>query len=126
MIRFSIVVRGLAAAALLAAVAGCELFKHNEEATAIINGRVLGKPVGEVFDRYGRATSRTEIAGGTAVYQWTSGIGPTAPGQAGPDERICRLRLTADKAGRVSGVEILYDAQGTKSRSRCGEIFAAP
>ena len=126
MIRFPLVLRGLVAAALLVAIGGCELFKHNEETMAIINSRVLGKPAGQFFDRYGRATSRTEVADNTAIYHWTSDIGATAPGQVGVDERICRLRLTADRAGRISGVEILYDAQGTKSRSRCGEIFAAP
>lgn len=116
----------LAAASLFVALGGCELLKHNEDATVIINQRVLGKPVGEFFDRYGRATSRTEISDSTAMYNWISDVGATPPGQEGRDERICRLRLTVDKAGKVSAVQILYDAQGMKSSSRCGEIFAAP
>jgi len=120
------VLRRLAAAALVVAVGGCELFKHNQEATAIINSRVLGKPVGEFFDRYGRATARTETGDNTAVYNWISDVGMTRPGPEGQDERICKLRLTVDKAGKVSDVQILYDAQGIKSASRCGEIFAAP
>ena len=115
----------LAAAALLIAVGGCELFKHNQEATAIINNRVLGKPVGEFFDRYGRATTSTEIGNSTSIYNWVSDRGMTRPGPEGQDERICKLRLTVDKTGKVSDVQILYDAQGTKSASRCGEIFAA-
>ena len=117
--------RRLVAAALLIAVGGCELFKHNEEAQAIVNQRVLGKPVGEFFDRYGRATARTEVGDNTAIYNWISDRGTTRPGPEGQDERVCRLRLTVDKAGKVSDVQILYDAQGVKSRSRCGEIFAA-
>jgi len=120
------VLRRLAAAALVLAVGGCELFKHNQEAVAMINSRVLGKPIGEFFDRYGRATSRTEVADNTAVYNWISDVGMTRPGPEGQDERVCRLRLTVDKAGKVSDVQILYDAQGIKSASRCGEIFAAP
>jgi len=120
------VLRRLAAAALVVAVGGCELFKHNQEAVAMINSRVLGKPIGEFFDRYGRATSRTEVADNTAVYNWISDVGMTRPGPEGQDERVCRLRLTVDKAGKVSDVQILYDAQGIKSASRCGEIFAAP
>ena len=116
----------LAAAALLIAVGGCELFKHNQEATAIINNRVLGKPVGEFFDRYGRATASTEIGNSTSIYNWISDRGTTRPGPEGQDERVCRLRLTVDKTGKISDVQILYDAQGTKSASRCGEIFAAP
>ena len=126
MIRFPTFLRALAAAALVVAIGGCELFKHNEEAQAIINQRVVGKPVGEFFDRYGRAGSRTEIGDSTAIYNWTSERAMTRPGPEGVDERICRLRLTVDKAGRVSAVQVLYDAQGMKSASRCGEIFAAP
>ena len=118
--------RPLVAAALLVAVGGCELFKDNEEVQATVNQRVLGKPVGEFFDRYGRATARTEIGDSTSIYNWVSDRGMTRPGPEGQDERICRLRLTVDKAGRISDVQILYDAQGTKSASRCGEIFAAP
>ena len=60
------------------------------------------------------------------MYNWISDVGMTRPGPEGQDERVCRLRLTVDKAGRVSEVQILYDAQGVKGRSRCGEIFAAP
>ena len=44
---------------VLAGLAGCELLKRNEEATAVINARVLGKPAGEFFDRFGHASKRT-------------------------------------------------------------------
>ena len=118
--------RSLAAAALVVAVGGCGLFKHDEEASAIVNSRALGKPVGEFLDRYGRATSRTEVGDNTAIYNWISDRGMTRPGPEGQDERVCRLRLTVDKAGKISDVQILYDAQGVKDTSRCGEIFAAP
>ena len=114
------------AAVVVVAVGGCELFKDNQEAMAVINQRIVGKPVGQFFDRYGRATARTEIGDNTAVYNWISDVGMTRPGPEGQDERVCRLRLTVDKAGRISEVEILYDAQGVKGSSRCGEIFAAP
>ena len=123
---FPTLLRSLAAAALVVAVGGCGLFKHDEEASAIVNSRALGKPVGEFLDRYGRATSRTEVGDNTAIYNWISDRGMTRPGPEGQDERVCRLRLTVDKAGKISDVQILYDAQGTKSASRCGEIFAAP
>ena len=126
MTRFSTFVRDLAAAILVVAVGGCGLFKDNEEVAAVVNQRVVGKPAGEFFDRYGRAGSRTEIGDSTAMYNWTSERAMTRPGPEGVDERICRLRLTVDKAGRISAVQILYDAQGMVGRSRCGEIFAAP
>ncbi|HSC65070.1 MAG TPA: hypothetical protein VLD35_15615 [Caldimonas sp.] len=126
MTRSPTVVRALAAAVLVVAVGGCELFKPNQEATAIIEQRVIGKPVSEFFDRYGRPTSRVEVADSTTVYKWISDFGMTPPGPEGQDERICRLILTVDKAGRIRNVDISYDAQGKHSRSRCGEIFAAP
>ena len=116
----------VAAVVVVVAVGGCELFKDNQEAMAVINQRIVGKPVGQFFDRYGRATARTEIGDNTAVYNWISDVGMTRPGPEGQDERVCRLRLTVDKAGRISEVEILYDAQGVKGSSRCAEIFAAP
>jgi len=118
--------RRLVASALLIAVGGCELFKTNQEVQVIVSQRTLGKPAGEFFDRYGRATARTEIGNNTAVYNWISDRGMTRPGQEGQDERVCKLRLTVDKTSKISDVQILYDAQGTKSSSRCGEIFAAP
>ena len=118
--------RPLVAAALLVAVGGCALFKDNEEVQATVNRRTVGKPVGEFFDRYGRATTSTEIGNSTSIYNWVSDRGMTRPGPEGQDESICKLRLTVDKTGKVSDVQILYDAQGTKSASRCGEIFAAP
>jgi phosphotransferase system IIB component len=119
-------VRPLVAAALVVALAGCELFKDNQEVQVIVNKRTVGKPVGEFFDRYGRATASTEIGNSTSIYNWISDRGMTRPGPEGQDERVCRLRLTVDKTGKISDVQILYDAQGTKSSSRCGEIFAAP
>ena len=118
-------VRPLVAAALVVAVAGCELFKDNQEVQVTVNKRIVGKPVGEFFDRYGRATASTEIGNSTSIYNWLSDRGTTRPGPEGQDERVCRLRLTVDKTGKISDVQILYDAQGTKSSSRCGEIFAA-
>ncbi len=117
--------RALAAAALLAALGGCELLKHNEEALAIINARVIGMPAGDFFDRYGRAKTRSESADGGTAYDWISSVPYAPPGPEGLDERVCKLHLTADKRGRIAAVQIQYDAQGMKSTSRCGEIFAA-
>jgi hypothetical protein len=125
LIRLFVSFRAFAAAVLLVGVGGCELLKHNEEALAVINARVLGKPAGEFFDRYGRASKRTEVGVDATVYDWTSDIPLAAPGPESRDERICQLRLTVDKRGRVSAVQVLFDSPGKKSTSRCGEIFAA-
>ena len=115
----------LAAASLLVALSGCELIKRNEETTTLINARVLGIPAGEFFDRYGRASVRREAVDNTTWYDWVSDFGLTPPGPGGREERYCKLRLIVDKAGRISAVQVLFDAPGLKSTSRCGEIFAA-
>lgn len=125
MTRLFVSCRALAAATLVIGLGGCELLKHNDEALAIINARVLGKPAGEFFDRYGRASKRIELGADATVYEWTSDIPLAAPGPESRDERICKLHLTVDKAGRVSAVQVLFDSPGKKSASRCGEIFAA-
>ena len=115
----------LAAASLSVALSGCEMLKHNEDALKIINARVIGMPAGEFFDRYGRARSRSESADGTIEYDWISQVGYARPGPEGLDEHVCKLHLASDPRGRISRVQVLYDAPGLKSASRCGEIFAA-
>jgi hypothetical protein len=116
---------GRAGAALLflAALAGCEVFKRNEEAMAIVNARVIGMPVGEFIDRYGRPERRSELPDGTLELLWTAAVDPRQRGWQDDDEHICKLRLSTDKRLRISSVQILYDAQGKKSISRCGEVF---
>jgi len=115
----------LAAASLSIALAGCEILKHDEDALKIINARVLGMPAGDFFDRYGRPRSRSENADGSIEYDWTSAVGYAPPGPEGLDEHICKLHVASDPRGRISRVQVLYDAPGLKSTSRCGEIFAA-
>jgi hypothetical protein len=118
--------RALCAAIVLAALSGCELMKRNEEVTTVVNRRAIGMPAGEFFDRFGRPGSRLEQLDGSTVYDWTSGVGYALPGPAGLDDRICRLKVSVDTKGRVGAVQILFDAPGQKSTSRCSEIFAAP
>jgi hypothetical protein len=120
--------RAIAAASALVAVvalAGCELVKRNEDVATTVSSRVIGIPVGTFFERYGRTGVAKEDLGNNTSFDWLSDVGMTPPGHEGRDDRICKLRLTVDKGGRISAVQILYDAQGTKSSSRCGEIFAA-
>jgi hypothetical protein len=120
--RFS---RTLAAASILVAVGGCEVFKTNADVLASVNRRALDTPVGAFFDRYGNPASRTPLADGTTEYVWLSRVGYATTGPKELDEHSCRLHLTADQRGRISRVEILYDAPGLKSTSRCREIFDA-
>jgi hypothetical protein len=115
----------LAAATFLAALGGCGLFKSNEEVIATINRRVIGMPAGDFFDRYGRPRTRSEKPDGTMEYDWISAVPFAKPGVEGLDDHVCKLVLLSDQRGRISQVEVRYDAPGLKSASRCGEIFAA-
>lgn len=113
-----------AAAALL--LAGCSVFKSNEEAQAIVTQRVVGMPAGAFFDAYGRWKNRVELPNGGTAYQWQSGVGSAPPGIYGPDDRTCFMRIFADRNGRIESATILNDNPGRVSTSRCGELFRAP
>ena len=123
--RLPYLCRALAAASLLAGLGGCELLKHNAQALAIINQRVVGMPAGDFFDRYGRPRSRRENADGSLDYDWISAVPYAKAGPEGLDEHVCKLHIGTDTRGRIQRVEVQYDAPGLKSTSRCGEIFAA-
>ncbi|HEY2558656.1 MAG TPA: hypothetical protein VGI48_02985 [Caldimonas sp.] len=116
--------RALAAASLLVALGGCSLLKPNEQVLAVINQRVIGMPVGDFFDRYGRPRSRTEMLDHSTEYDWISAVPYARPGVEGLDEHVCKLHVTSDPRGRINRVDVVYDAPGLKSASRCGEIFA--
>jgi len=92
--RLSLPLRAIAAASLLAALAACGLFKGNEEVQAIVNKRVIGMPVGDFFDRYGRPRTRSEKPDGGMEYDWISAVPYAKPGVEGLDERVCKLALT--------------------------------
>lgn len=112
---------GIAASALLA---GCgDLARRNEEAQRTIDKRALGMPAGDFFSTYGPWSARSELGDGGAVYLWESQVGKAVAGPYGLDDRVCKLRVTVDRRGRVAAVEIRQDNLGRVSTSRCGEIF---
>ena len=116
--------RAAAAAALLLAVAGCSVFKTNEEAQAVINQRVIGMPVGDFFDRYGRPKLREAQADGTTEYAWVSAITATPnSGYYGLDDRTCSMKIIAAKDGRIVTASIVQDMPGRTTTSRCLELF---
>ena len=118
--------RAVAAASLLLALAGCSVFKTNEETQAVINQRVVGTPVGAFFDRYGPAKRREQQADGTIEFAWISAITATPnSGYYGLDDRTCTLRLIAGKDGKIHTATILQDMPGRSSISRCMEMFKA-
>ena len=126
--RSAFVLRHSLAVALALAcglLSGCEIFKKNDETATIVGNRALGMPVGEFFDRYGRPQRREEMGDGALEFIWVSAVSPTQ-GAADVDNQVCSLRLSADKRGRISAAQVMYDGQGKTRMSRCAEIFAAP
>jgi hypothetical protein len=117
-------VRAAAAVSLLLALAGCGVFKTNEEAQAVINQRVVGTQVGAFFDRYGAAKRREQQADGTIEFAWISAITATPnSGYYGLDDRTCSLKIISGKDGKVIAASIIQDMPGRTSTSRCLEIF---
>ena len=116
--------RAAAAAALFAALAGCSVFKTNEEAQAAINQRVVGMSVGDFIERYGSWKARQVQPDGAVEYAWISAT-TTDPykGFYGLDDRTCSMRLIADKNGRILSATIVDDMPGRTTTSRCLELF---
>lgn len=98
--------------------------KRDEEVATVINRHAIGMPAGEFFDRFGPHGRKRDQSDGGAEYDWVSSVPYALPGPAGLDERFCRLKVSVDNKGRVNAVQILFDAPGLKSTSRCSEIFA--
>jgi hypothetical protein len=118
--------RAAATLSLLLAIAGCSVFKTNEEGQAALNQRVVGMSVGDFFERYGSWKTRQVQPDGAVEYAWISAIGPTTnSGYYGLDDRTCSVRIIADKNGRILTASIVEDMPGRTTTSRCTEIFKA-
>jgi hypothetical protein len=118
--------RAAATLSLLLAIAGCSVFKTNEEAQVAINQRVVGTSVGDFFERYGSWKARQVQPDGAVEYAWISAIGATPnSGFYGLDDRTCSVRIIADKNGRILTATIVDDMPGRTTTSRCTEIFRA-
>jgi hypothetical protein len=118
--------RAAATVSLLLTIAGCSVFKTNEEAQAVITQRAVGMSVGDFFERYGSWKARQVQPDGAVEYAWISAT--TAPpnnGFYGLDDRTCSLKLVADKNGRILSASLVQDMPGRTTTSRCMEIFKA-
>ena len=102
---------------------GCSIIKSSTEAQTVVTQRVAGMTAGQFFDQYGRWRTRSELPSGGAAYNWESTVASVAPGPTGLDERVCKLRILADKAGRIETATVVLDNPGRVSTSRCGELF---
>ncbi|MEO8080968.1 MAG: hypothetical protein ABI641_10580, partial [Caldimonas sp.] len=111
---------------LVCALSGCELLKKNAEAQLLVDRRAIGLSVGSFFDQFGRPRARTEMLNASTAYAWESTVGAARPGLDSLDQRVCQLRIVADKKGTITTADIVHDSIGRTSNSRCSEIFAAP
>jgi len=118
-------VAAIATAALLGCLASCSVFKSNIEAQAVIDQNVVGSPVGDFFDKYGRPRSRSELPDGTTQYDWISSVPAAAAGPVGLDDRTCTLRIIGARNGRIASALVVLDNPGRESTSRCAEMFKA-
>lgn len=116
--------RTAAALLLLASLSGCELFKKNEEAQSVVSRRAVGLQIGDFLDQFGRPRTRTELVDGSTSYAWESTVEGARAGPDSLDQRVCKLRLITDRKGKITSAEVVYDALGRRSTSRCTEIFA--
>ena len=108
---------------LALALAGCMSVLRGEDPQVVVNKYAVGVPVGDFFQRYGTPRVREEAPDGTLQFTWEGGRARVAAGPRGPEESLCRLRLTTDKAGRIVSAPIIRDGQGEKRLSRCAELF---
>ena len=96
---------------------------RGEDPQVIVDKRVVGTQVGDFVQRYGAARVREEAPDGTIQFTWEGGRSNMAAGPRGPEESLCRLRVTADKTGRIVSAPIIRDGQGEKRLSRCVELI---
>lgn len=108
-------------------VSSCStIFSGNgEDPQAVVDKRVIGMSVGDFFQRYGAPTSRDESRDGTLGFNWESSLTTkAAAGPIGLEGLVCRLRVSADRSGRIVAAPILRDGKGQRRLSRCAELFA--
>jgi hypothetical protein len=110
---------------LVLPLAGCMsiLRVNGEDPQVIVDKRVVGSQVGDFFQRYGPVRVREESPDGSRQFTWEGGRNKVAAGPRGPEESLCRLRVTTDKAGKIVAAPIIRDGQGERRVSRCVELF---
>jgi len=113
----------LLAPVVVSVLAGCALRAPVDASQVAVDAKAVGVPAGDFFERYGRPVTRVEQADGTFVFEWEGGSVKMAAGPTGLEDKICRLRLTTGKDGRIATAEITRDAKGERRLSRCAELF---
>ncbi|MDQ6679624.1 MAG: hypothetical protein M3Y67_01490 [Pseudomonadota bacterium] len=112
---------------LALALTGCGsvLRDNREDAQAVVDKRVVGMPVGDFIQRYGRPSKRVEANDGSLTVDWQAEPDGAVAGPRGLEDSICRLRLSASRAGRILAAPITQDGRGQRRLSLCAELFEA-
>jgi hypothetical protein len=111
--------------AMATAVVGCQSILHfnDEDAQQIVDKHAVGVSAGDFFERYGKPRAREEHQDGTLEFIWDGGVVEMAAGVRGLEDKICSLRISTDKRGRIVSAPIVRDAKGERRLSRCAELF---
>ncbi|NUZ06934.1 hypothetical protein [Piscinibacter koreensis] len=112
-----------ASAALVFGLAACGSIRSNEDAQAVVTRELVGMPIGEFIERYGAPAARSEAPDGSLSFNWESRVGSAPAGPMNLDDRVCKLFITGNRAGRIVTAKIRNDTVGRTSASRCGEMF---
>lgn len=114
--------------AVVLCLSACSMLRgsDDQDPQKILDKRLLGVSVGDFSQHFGPPHSRAEEGDGTLVLLWDAPVGSAPAGLIGPERRVCRLRLVADRSRRITAVTIVDDGDGLRRVSRCAEIFAAP
>jgi hypothetical protein len=117
--------RALTVCAIGLGLAGCGSIRigNSEEAQAVVTSQLVGMSVGDFIERYGAPRLRDNAPDGTLSFNWQSSVGSVPAGPQNLDDRVCQLRISADRFGRIVSAQIRQDALGRTSTSRCGEMF---
>ena len=117
--------QAIAVSLLALAIVACGSTQQSDatEAQRIVDRRAIGLSVGDFFDRYGPPSARLDALDGTLTFDWRGGEVGIRAGVRGIEDKICRLRITADKAGRITAATIMRDAQGQRRLTRCAQLI---
>ncbi len=122
LVRSRRVVVALAASAV--GLGACSVFSNPErDPQGIVNRKLNGMKLADFVDRYGGTRTREEGSDGSVSFLWQSKLKFVAPGTMSPDDNLCRVRITADRNGRIVTSQIASDTVGEQSTSQCGDIF---
>ena len=112
-----------ACAALVFGLVACGSIRTKEDAQVVVTRELVGMSIGGFIERYGAPQFRNEASDGSLSFNWESRVGSAPAGPMNLDDRVCKLHITGNRAGRIVAAVIRNDSVGRSGPSRCGEMF---